>query len=351
MLPKEPFAGLEPAVLWTHFRDMINIPRPSGQEGPITDWLTLWASSQGFSFRQDSAGNICIYVPASPDRLTSPGIALQAHLDMVCVSNDGSLDDPLNWKVNIIRDGDWIAAPNSTLSADNGIGIAAAMALAESEKVSHGPLELLFTVEEETTFKGVDELDPDLINSGLMLNLDSEINGEVTIGCAGGIVSVIRWPAPQEPNPEDWIVTEISITGLCGGHSGGDINKNRLNGIKGIVWLLRKLTDDVHFSLCGLSGGDADNAIPISAQATIALPPAELHTLEEAIVVTAAGLMSRFSLTDPDLNISKTSLDPDGIKSWTDEGGDRLLNSWQLSLPVSLRWNSIMGVLLSLQTI
>ena len=326
MSNKDPFAEIEPAALWKNFSDITNIPRPSGQEGPITDWLIDWANIQGFSFRRDSAGNICIYVPASPDRLTSPAIALQAHLDMVCVSIDGSLDNPRLWNIKIIRDGDWIVAPNSTLGADNGIGIAAAMALAESEKISHGPLELLFTVDEETTFKGADELDPSLISSRLMLNLDSEDSSEVTIGCAGGIVSVIRWPAPDKMIPGDWIVREISITGLCGGHSGGEIHKNLLNGIKGMVWLLRCVGEDLQFKLCAVSGGDADNAIPISAQGTIALPAADLKILKEIIDTAVVDLKNRFSYTDPELSVTITSVDPEGKKCWNDEGTNRLLN-------------------------
>ncbi|MCJ7569472.1 MAG: M20/M25/M40 family metallo-hydrolase [Anaerolineales bacterium] len=196
MISKDPFAGLEPAVLWTHFANIVNIPRPSGQESAIAEWLVNWADTHGFSFRHDTAGNICIYVPASQDMSGSVTVALQAHLDMVCVRAENSTSDPSIGNIEICREGEWIVAPNSTLGADNGIGIAAAMCVAENGVLPHGPLELLFTVEEETTGKGAEELDPSLVHAEVMLNLDTETSGVLPIGCAGGALTVISWPTP-----------------------------------------------------------------------------------------------------------------------------------------------------------
>lgn len=325
MISKDPFVGLEPAPLWKHFAEIVRIPRPGGQEAEVTEWLANWAVKNKFSHRHDSAGNICIYVPPSQGLSGSPTIALQAHLDMVCIAAENSSSDPGAGKIDIIRDGDWIVAPESTLGADNGIGITAAMALAESDDLRHGPLELLFTVEEETTFKGADELDPSLIMADVMLNLDSE-GGDLIIGCAGAIVSVILWPVPTKPIPENWTVVKLSLTGLCGGHSGGDIEKNRLNGIKGIIWLIQKIRGEVPVSLCELSGGDASNAIPIHAQTTIAIPNQELHNFEEIVTSAAEALAGRFSLTDPDLTLSKTIIDDQGIACWSDEQSNRLVD-------------------------
>ena len=325
MISKDPFVGLEPAALWSHFADIVRIPRPGGQEAEVIEWLANWADENNFSHRRDSTGNVCIYVPASQGLSDSPTIALQAHLDMVCIAAENSSSDPGAGKIDVICDGDWIVASESTLGADNGIGITAAMALAERDDLPHGPLELLFTVEEETTFKGAIKLDPSLIKADIMLNLDSE-DGNLTIGCAGGILSVIKWLVPSTPIPENWTVNNISLTGLTGGHSGLDIEKNRLNGIKGIVWLIQKIKDEIPICLCELSGGDAFNAIPIHAKTTIAVPHKELHNLEEIVTSAAEVLAGRYSLTDPDLTLSKTIIDDQGIMCWSVERCNQLVD-------------------------
>jgi dipeptidase D len=326
MISKNVFTGLEPTTLWAHFSHIIEIPRPSGQESAIAEWLANWASIQGFSSRRDTAGNICVYVPASLDSPTSRTVALQAHLDMVCVRVDESTSDPTAGRIEILREGDWIVAPDSTLGADNGIGIAAGMCLAESKVTPHGPLELLFTVEEETTFKGADELDPSLIQAKVMLNLDSETAGELCMGCAGSTWAVLRWPAPAQPTPDGWLVLDISLSGLTGGHSGYDINKNHLNAIKGVVWLVRRLARDVPFRLCTLEGGDAFNAIPTRAHATISFASTEADSLAAALVAAHSRLASRFALTDPGLSLSTANIDLQGTKCWSDESRDRLLD-------------------------
>ena len=327
MVPKDPFVGLEPAVLWNHFAEIVTIPRPGGHELAVTKWLVNWAHEHEFSHRLDSAGNICIYVPASQGLSDSPTIALQGHLDMVCIAAENSTSDPGVGNIDVIRDGDWIIAPESTLGADNGIGITAAMALAEDDNLPHGPLELLFTVEEETTFKGAIELDPSLINADKLINLDwADDNINLVIGSAGGNVSLIKWPTPDKPIPDGWTVFHISLTGLTGGHSGDDIEKNRLNGIKGIVWLIQKIKENIPIYLCELSGGDAKNAIPIHGQATIAIPPTEIHKFEEIIASTSEDLSRQFSYTDPDLTLSKTIVDDQAISCWSDDRCNRLID-------------------------
>jgi dipeptidase D len=326
MTLKNVFAGLEPAALWGHFARITEIPRPSGGESAIAAWLADWASAQGFSFRRDAAGNLCVYVPASLDSPASRTVALQAHLDMVSVQSEGNASDPAIRRIKILREGDWIVAPDSTLGADNGIGIAAAMCIAESKALPHGPLELLFTVEEETTFKGADELDPSLIQAQVMLNLDAESAGELYIGSAGSIWTVLRWPAPAQALSDGWLVVDILLSGLSGGHSGLEIHKNHLNAIKAMAWLLRRLARDISFCLCALEGGDAINSIPIRAHATIAFPPSEADVFEAALADAHARLASRFSLTDPALSLSTANIDLHGIQCWSDERRDRLLD-------------------------
>jgi len=325
MTIKDPFDGLEPAGLWQHFADLTKIPRVGGQEAEVREWLAHWAEKHDFSHRIDSAGNICIYVPASEGMSGSKTIAFQSHMDMVCAVSENSSSDPWGGKIKIIRDGDWITAPESTLGADNGLGIVSAMALAENKTLVHGPLELLFTVEEETTFKGALELDPSLISAKVMLNLDG-VDMEVIIASAGGIESIICWPVPSQLLPEGWKTYEISLTGLRGGHSGGDIHLNCLNGIKGIVWLIQKIAGKMSFRLCGLTGGDASNAIPLHAQTIIAFPPDEVPNFEQTLSSAVSGLTSQFSYTDPDLTVSITSLDNQDIKCWSDELANHLID-------------------------
>ena len=325
MTSKDPFAGLEPPALWQHFAELVNIPRPSGGEAAVAEWITNWAAKNKFSHRRDSAGNICVYVPASQGLSDASRIALQTHLDMVCVAAENSTSDPEGGKIKIIRDGDWIEAPESTLGGDNGIGITAAMTLAEDDNLHHGPLELLFTVEEETTGKGALELDPSLIKAGMMLNLDWE-DRDLIIGCAGGIISLIRWPVPTEPIPEAWSVVIFSLGGLTGGHSGLEIEKNRLNAIKGIVWLIQRISGKIPFRLCELSGGDAMNAIPIRAQTILAVPPKELPALEEMVTSAFEDLKDRFSHTDPDLALTQSPIDDQGIACWSEEQSSRLVD-------------------------
>jgi len=326
MTDHDAFLGLEPAGLWAHFSAIAGIARPSGRESAIADWIAGWAETRGFPVRRDSVGNICVSVPATEDMPGARVVALQAHLDMVCVRAENAASDPAAGKIEIVHDGEWIAASHSTLGADNGIGIAAAMSLAESKVIPHGPLELLFTVEEETTAKGADGLDPSLIQADVMLNLDAESSGVLMIGCAGSAWTVLHWPAPREPVPEDWRAVQIVLSGLRGGHSGLDIGKNRLNAIKGIVSVIRCVSESVPIRLCRLEGGDAFNAIPIRALAIIGFPGAMASECAGSILAAQSHLATRYSATDPELCTSQTTVDPRGLKSWSEGDGDRLLD-------------------------
>jgi dipeptidase D len=301
---REALAGLEPAALWAHFAELTTIARPSGQEAAAAAWLSAWARRRGFAARQDAAGNLCLAVPASPDAAGAPAVALQAHLDMVCVRAEGGASDPAAGRIEIAREGEWIVAPESTLGADNGIGIAAALCAAESDAVRHGPLELLFTVQEETSFGGADALDPDMVSARLMLNLDAESIGSLWVGCAGAGWTVLRFPLPDEPLPPGWHGAQITLSGLTGGHSGMDIARDRLNAVKSIVLLVRELAGRTPLRLCGLEGGAAINAIPIHAQATVALPPDGATALTGWLDSARAGLRTRAAASDPGLSLT-----------------------------------------------
>jgi dipeptidase D len=300
----DPYAGLEPAGLWSHFARITRIPRPSGQEGEIISHLLAWAERAGFAARQDAFGNLCVYVPPSPGAVASPPIALQAHLDMVCVREDGASGDPARGQIVVVRDGDWIRADRTTLGADNGIAIAAMLHLAESADALHGPLELLFTVQEETTSGGADALDPTLLRSRTLLNLDSEEDGVLVIGAAGGIWSVVRWRAPMEPLPSGWDAVEIAVSGLQGGHSGSDISKHRLNAIRGLLRVLLAAAEATPLSLCAAKGGDAFNAIPREARAVVSTSQADAERLRAAVERMREDLTREFLSSEPGLTIT-----------------------------------------------
>ena len=326
MTSKDIFHGLKPAALWNHFARITEIPRPSGQEAAVRDWIAEWAESHGFTSRQDAAGNLCVYVPATPGLTAAPTVAFQTHLDMVCVRASNAASDPAQGRIEIVREGDWIAAPDSTLGADNGIGMAAAMCLAQSRDVPHGPLELLFTVEEETTFKGAEELDPGLVRARVMLNLDSEAMGTLLIGSAGCIETATRWPAADQAIPDGWRAAKIVLSGLTGGHSGLDIPKNHLNAIKGMVWILRGLAKELPFRLCALEGGDAFNAIPVWTHATVAFPPGETPRIEAALEEACARLVERYASAEPGLSLTMLSLEGQSLRCWSDEKRNALLD-------------------------
>jgi dipeptidase D len=326
MQTKDAFEGLEPKGLWAHFAAMTGIPRPSGHEAEMAQYIADWAQSHSYSFGRDSVGNICVYVPATPNAPGLRPVALQAHLDMVCVRDGDAVSDPATGNIQTAREGEWIKALGSTLGADDGIGIAAALYLAQDREAAHGPLELLFTIEEETTFRGADGLDPDVIHADVMLNLDAVSSAAVEVGCAGAAWSVIRWSAPRRPIPEKWVTGQIVLSGLRGGHSGIDIHLNRLNAIKGMLRLLRQVAADLPVQVCAIEGGDATNAIPIRAISTIAYPGSEAGRLVQAVSAARLDLAQQYGENEPALQVTQVALDTSSPACWSPSDSDQLLD-------------------------
>lgn len=249
------------------FEQISAIPRGSKNEAAIRQWLIKWASTRGYSNKTDSAGNLAIYVPASADRKNAPIVILQGHLDMVCQKTPDSNHDFTRDPIRLIRDGDWLKADKTTLGADNGIALAIAMVFVEDERASHPPLELLFTVEEETGLVGADGLDPSLLSGKTLVNLDTEDDDTFTVGCAGGGSVYITLPAIWSGRSKDEVAFEIKVGGLQGGHSGGDINKQRGNANKILARTLDELQRAFPIRLSSFKGGSARNAIPRDAEA------------------------------------------------------------------------------------
>lgn len=266
-----PLESLKPQVLWRRFDAIRQVPRPSKREEKIVGYLRGWAGEMGFEVKSDAASNLVVAVPASPGREAAPTVALQGHVDMVCEKNGGVDFDFDREAIDVFLDGDWVRARGTTLGADNGIGLAAAMAAAEDPEVVHGPLELLFTVDEETGLNGAGALDASLVTARILLNLDSEEEGAVYIGCAGAGAVDAELAVERETSSSSpaW---ELALTGFAGGHSGIDIHCPRGNPVKAMAHLLLELGEaGAAPRLVGLHGGSARNALPRECYAALAL--------------------------------------------------------------------------------
>jgi dipeptidase D len=267
------FSSLYPAAVWGHFATLCRIPRRSKEEGALWAHLLKWAEARGLAATVDGTGNLLIRKPGTAGREQKPAVALQSHLDMVCQKNSGSAHDFSRDPIRpVLRDG-WLVAEETTLGADNGIGVALMLAVLEDDSLSHGPIEALFTVDEEAGMGGAQGLAPGLLQARLMLNLDTEAWGELYLGCAGGMDVGVSRPGAAEPLPEGFQTWRVALTGLRGGHSGVDIHEERGNAIKLLVRVLRDLERRIPLRLAALQGGTARNALPREAFATVALPP------------------------------------------------------------------------------
>ncbi|MFA5051802.1 MAG: beta-Ala-His dipeptidase [Patescibacteria group bacterium] len=290
------------------FKSITAIPHPSGQETALGDWVIRYALERGWLASRDQAGNVLVTVPATSGLESRLPICFQAHLDMVCLDGQGNAYGAERYPLELRLDGDWLSATGTTLGADNGIGVALALALADDAE--HGPLELLFTVEEETGLNGAAGLDMAL-KSKILLNLDSEDWGMLFIGCAGGTGATITAPcdfAMADPPHPAWLLT---VDGLQGGHSGLEINKGRVNAVGLLAGVLDEMNTGRLIRLVSLTGGSRSNAIPASAQAvfTCDLDDGDVQAnFEEA----ASALRSAAEVTEPGVRITLVRTDPAG---------------------------------------
>ncbi|MCF8070564.1 MAG: aminoacyl-histidine dipeptidase [Desulfobacterales bacterium] len=263
---------LPPKLLWTYFSNICKIPRPSKKEDAIIRYLLDWAKNNNIRAKKDRSGNILMKKPASPGMEKRRSVLLQSHMDMVCEKNS---DVEFNFETDPIQpwiDGDWVKAKGTTLGADNGIGMAAQMAVLKSSDLKHGPVECLFTVDEETGLTGASELEKNFFESEILLNLDSEDEGELFIGCAGGIDTLATFTYTPADIPDDHIAYRIDIKGLKGGHSGGDIHRGLGNANKLLNRLLWYAAGQWELKLSLFNGGNLSNAIPREAFAVVSVP-------------------------------------------------------------------------------
>ncbi|GAB3100750.1 aminoacyl-histidine dipeptidase [Aestuariicella hydrocarbonica] len=270
----------EPAQLWEHFYQFTQTPRISKQEEKICQYIQSLADEHGHPWIRDSVGNLVIYVPASPGFDGRPTVIIQNHVDMVTVKAEDKQHDFAHDGLDLIIEEGWLRADRTTLGADNGLGCAAALALMTSPDTQHPPLELLFTMDEETGLGGAINLDASLLSGTKLLNLDTEDWGELFVGCAGGRTWELTAPMKSEPVPDDYCGLRLDLRGLAGGHSGIQIHQQLGNANKLIgQWLYRAEKLDVR--LCSMSGGVAHNVIPRSATLEVALPTERLTELTQ----------------------------------------------------------------------
>src|SRR5260221_3438136 len=233
--------GLKPHDLWRSFADLSAIPRESKHEGAAGDFVIATAKRLGLEHRRDATGNQVVRKPASRGHERAPSVCLQGHLDMVCVARPGTSHDFARDPIRLVRNGDSVGADGTTLGADNGIAVAMNLAVMADPALEHGPLELLFTVDEETGLTGARTIDPDLLRSRILINLDSEEEGVLTVGCSGGRDTTGAWTLQWDAAPAGASALEARGTGLKGGHSGTEIHQGRGNAIKMMVRILTRL--------------------------------------------------------------------------------------------------------------
>lgn len=296
---------LQPSLIWTIFDEITKIPRPSKKEEKIRQYLLDFAAKHNIAVKTDSVGNVVMSKPATPGHENAPTVIMQGHMDMVCESNHPF--DFENNPITTIIDGEWVHADGTTLGADNGIGMAASLAVMVDDSLVHGPVEALFTVDEETGMTGANNLGENMMNGSILLNLDSEDDGEIFIGCAGGIDTTVTFDYKREMAPADKHWFHIEFANLSGGHSGGDIHEGRANSNKLLARFLFNLSRDVKVSLSEISGGNLRNAIPRAAKALFGVPNAHKESVVVAFNEFVAAVEKEYAHTDPNMKITLDS--------------------------------------------
>jgi len=295
--------GLKPELLWKYFARICRIPRGSKNEEAIIRYVLDTARKLGLEGRTDRIGNVVVRKPASEGRSSVSPIALQGHLDMVCEKNRDSSHDFSKDPIRLVRKGDELSAKDTTLGADNGIAVAAMLAVMEDRSLEHGPLEMLFTVDEETGMTGALNLEECSLDSRTLLNLDSEDEGTLYIGCAGGRDTTGTWRTVFEDPPQRSVPVQIRITNLKGGHSGLEIHKDRGNAIKIANRILMAL-EPLGARLSRIGGGNKHNAIPRECVMHLYLPADRIEQAENLTGDLHGAVSSELSVADPDINIA-----------------------------------------------
>jgi len=290
---------LKPESLWKNFYELTQIPRPSKKEEKVRAFLKKFGEGLGLETIVDEIGNVIIKKPATEGMDNRKGIILQGHMDMVPQKNSDTDHDFEKDPIDAYVDGEWVTAKGTTLGADNGIGVAAGMAVLEAKDIEHGPVEVLVTMDEETGMTGAENLKAGLLDGDILLNLDSEDEGELYIGCAGGVNTIGEFSYTEEDVPEGMTAYKVSVKGLKGGHSGLDINLGRGNANKIMNVLLMKSTEKYGLRIAEINGGSLRNAIPRESFATVVVPEDRKADFESFIKEFDTILKDEFKEADP----------------------------------------------------
>ncbi len=312
-LGKDAIKGLQPESLWRYFLDISAIPRESGHEGAIRGYIVSTARKLGLAYKTDHAGNLLVVVPPNTGAQGNRSVALQAHMDMVCEKELGYSHDFTKDPLTVVREGRWIKAHKTTLGADNGIGLAAMLTIMSSKELRHPGLELLFTIDEETGLTGARSLEEGFLSARTLINLDSEEEGSIYIGCAGGCNTEIYLKIGRTRPPAGYVPVVITLDGLKGGHSGIDIHRGRGNAIKLLARFLFNAMETTDIFLGDVWGGTKHNAIPRQASMTIYIEPSALTLLEASIEQFNKILKNELKERDEDVKVTMDHARPDSV--------------------------------------
>lgn len=305
--------ALEPKALWNHFYGLTQVPRPSKKEEKILVYLKKLLTDMGYTYEQDDTGNIVVRKPAAPGYENAPMVLIQGHVDMVCEKNKDTDFDFDNDPIAAYVDGEWVTAKGTTLGADNGIGVAAGLAVLEAKDMVHPPMEFLFTVDEETGLTGAKGLKPGFLKADIMLNLDSEEDGALYVGCAGGMDTAGVLTLNLSDAPATSLAVDINVGGLKGGHSGLDVATGRGNAIKFLTRVLADLranVDGVQFS--SMLGGSKRNAIPREAEAVIYVPQDKVEDVIGRMAGYQELFLNEIKTVEPGLTVTATKVGGSG---------------------------------------
>lgn len=293
--------NLDPKPLWNFFHEITQIPHPSKSEKKLAEYVAKFGKEHGLETLVDTAGNVIIRKPASKGMENRKGVILQGHLDMVPQKNSDKVHDFTKDPIETFVDGEWVKAKGTTLGSDNGIGVAAALSVLASKELIHGPVEALFTIDEETGMTGVFGLKAGLLKGDILMNLDSEDEGELYVGCAGGIDVNATKKYAEEASPKGMAAFKVSAKGLKGGHSGVDIAMGRANANKILYRFLMQAEADFGIRLAESSGGDLRNAIPRESYAVVVVPEIKTSEFEKFVAGYEKMYRAEFAETEPDL--------------------------------------------------
>ena len=326
-------SSLKPERLWKHFDGIRKIPRGSKNESGVAEYILMIAERLGLESDQDAAGNAVVRKPASPGREGTETVILQGHMDMVCEKDSDVEHDFLSDPIEVEVDGDYITAKGTSLGADNGIGVAAALAVLEDASLVHGPLEMLFTVDEETGLTGANQLAPGFLAGRFLLNLDSEEENSLCVGCAGGADSTITLPVHRAELADGAVALKVAMKGLRGGHSGVDIHEQRGNANQLLARALLKAGRVQPYQLASFNGGSKRNAIPREAEAILFVPGPDREAFETSLRAAADEIAEEIRAVDPGIELSVAGADDEEATGPLNESSQQALLYLLFGLP------------------